>query len=118
MDNYRTMEEERRIFHTFMGVHAHKAPLRDERCAHLMFRSAASSTILDPLITLTRDEILQELDSSSELVRWLLNQVSTYDPSCQRVVGLVFDTKTVLSEVLRDPRPPVPAGDAPLLRQS
>ena len=105
------MEAERKIFHSFLAMHAHKASTTKEPIAHLQFCDAtygsadAGSTATiphgAPLIALTRDQVMIELDASSDLVRWLLQQMNTYDPTTQRIVGLVFDRRTVLSEVLR-----------------
>ena len=99
------MEQERRAFHTFLALHAKKARPTEEPVVHLAFRGADGSmpASADALVTLTREEVLEELDGNAELVRWLLTQMSTYDCRRQTIVGLVFDKCTVLSEVLRDP---------------
>jgi hypothetical protein len=55
------------------------------------------------LVRFTKENVLSEMDKESDLVKWLLEQMCTYDCTCQRIVGLVFDKKTVLSEVLRCP---------------
>ena len=54
------------------------------------------------LIAFTRDDIVEALDAnSSQLVRGLLEQMRTYDCTRERIVGLIFDKQTVLSDVLR-----------------
>ena len=53
-----------------------------------------------PLVAFTRENVVEEFDVESELVRWLLNQMSTYEPTRQCIVGLVFDNSTVVSDVL------------------
>ena len=97
------MEEQRRRFRGFLELHAHKAVTTEEPVAHLQF--ASDTMALDaPLLQLTREDVLEALDpEGSELVRWLLEQMRTYDCTRERIVGLVFDEKTVLSEVLRTP---------------
>lgn len=70
---------------------------------HIMF---SADNINGPLYRLTRDDVIQEcsdgrLNKDSELVRWLLNQMTTYDCRTQRILALKFDNSTVLSEVLR-----------------
>lgn len=96
------MERERKLFQTFLALHAQKARPTEEPVAHLQWHS--DTLPLDaPLWRLTRDEILEALDPSSELVRWLLEQLRTYECTRQCVVGLVFDKQTVLSDVLRAP---------------
>lgn len=100
------MDEYRRKFHTFLGLHSSQVPLSTpEPIAYLGF--AYDGTVpgpSSPLVALTMDDVCEELDTTSELVRWLLEQLRTYDCSCQRVIGLVFDRSTVLSEVLRVPK--------------
>ena len=94
------MERERKLFHTFLSMHAHKAMPTDEPIAHVQFHSETLSPT-DPLLAMTRDDVLEALDAdSSELVRWLLEQMRTYDCTRQRIVALIFDERTVLSEVL------------------
>ena len=91
------MEEQRRAFRVFLTLNAHKATTTEEPCAHLQWQSGSTMYALD------RDDVLEALDPNAELVRWLLEQMRTYDCTKQRIVGLVFDRQTVLSEVLRCP---------------
>ena len=97
------MEARRKEFQTFLALHAHKAVPTETPVAHLLWHSP--NMALDaPLVQLTREDVLEALDpENSELVRWLLEQLRTYDCTRQRIVGLVFDERTVLSEVLRMP---------------
>ena len=97
------MEEKRRIFSTFLALNASRATATDEPMVHVMF---SADNINGPLYRLTRDDVIQEcsdgrLNKDSELVRWLLNQMTTYDCRTQRILALKFDNSTVLSEVLR-----------------
>lgn len=96
------MDEQRRTFHAFLAMHAHKATATEEPRAHLAFVDKSGSVPHDAyLLSLDRDDVVEALDTQSELVRWLLEQMRTYDCYTQRIVGLVFDKRTVLSEVLR-----------------
>lgn len=97
------MERERGLYHTFMALHAHKARPTEEPVAHLQWHRGDCMPLDAPLWRLTRDEVVDALDPSSELVRWLLEQMRTYDCTQQCIVGLVFDARTVLSDVLRSP---------------
>jgi hypothetical protein len=70
---------------------------------HIMF---SPDNINGTLYRLTRDDVINEctagrLNKDSHLVRWLLNQMTTYDCRRQRILALKFDESTVLSEVLR-----------------
>jgi succinate dehydrogenase flavin-adding protein (antitoxin of CptAB toxin-antitoxin module) len=56
---------------------------------------------MQPLISMSVENLLEELDKDAELVRWLLNQMTTYDCRKQKLVALIFDRQTVISDVLR-----------------
>lgn len=97
------MEEQRRVFSAFLVLNAPRATATEEPVVHMMF---SPDNLHGPIYRLTRDDVLQEcdegrLDRDSELVRWLLNQMTTYDCRRQRILALRFDRSTVLSEVLR-----------------
>lgn len=99
------MERERQLFATFLSMHAHKATVTEEPVAHLQFYAETMPPDL-ALFALTRDDVADairsgRLDGESELVRWLMEQLRTYDCRCERIVGLVFSKSVVLSEVLR-----------------
>lgn len=98
----RNMEREQRAFKVFLSVHAHKALPTEEPVAYLQFFSEYIPAD-SPLIKFTRDDILgcEELDQTSELVRFLLHQMNTYDCTTQRIIGLVFNKTIVMSDVLR-----------------
>lgn len=100
------MERERKIFQTFLALHHLKATATEEPVVHLQWHSETLHPGA-PLIRLTRDELLKELDKSSPLVEHLLNQVSTYECTRQCIVALIFDKRTVMSDVFyrTDPCP-------------
>lgn len=96
------MEREQKAFKVFLSLHSSKATPTEEPIAHLQFFDECIPADT-PLIRFTRDDIVScdELDHTSELVRFLLHQMTTYDCRTQRIVGLVFNKTTVLSDVLR-----------------
>jgi hypothetical protein len=95
------MEERRRQYDLFLRLHAHKARSTEEPTAHVCFyRGGDGVPAAASLVAMRREDVLQELDGEAELVRWLLNQMSTYDCRTQAIVALVFDDRTVLSDVL------------------
>ena len=98
----RNMEREQRAFKVFLSIHAHKALPTEEPVAYLQFSSECIPAD-SPLIKFTRDDIIhcEELDHTSELVRFLLHQMNTYDCTTQRILGLVFNKSVVMSDVLR-----------------
>ena len=96
------MERERRLFRGFLSVHERKAVPTDEPVAYLQFYNECMP-VHTPLIKFTKEDVMKELDCDAELVRFLLHQLSTYDCTTQRIVGLIFDKRTVLSDVLLMP---------------
>ena len=91
----------------FLGIHAKKATKTEEPVAHLQFYKECIPSDA-PLIRFTREDIIEcdELDQESELVRWLLKQMTTYDCRTQKIVGLVFSRTIILSDVLRETTDP------------
>ena len=87
-----------------MALHARKAPCTREPVAHVHFyRGAAAHD--EPLVAMTIDDVRDALDATAELPSWLLRQLHTYDCERERVVALIFDRRTVLSDVMRaEPR--------------
>lgn len=99
------MDHQRRTFETFLTLNSARAVPTEEPTVYMMF---SPDSLNGPLVALTRDDVLQEcdegrLDTDSELVRWMLNQMNTYECTRQRILALRFDNSTVLSEVLRCP---------------
>ena len=97
-----TEEERRRIYSVFLRLHSHKATPTQEPVAHLLFYDTDCLSPCARLVRFTREDVCEELDKESPLVRWLLKQMTEYDCYTQRIVGLVFDKDTVSSDVLRD----------------
>lgn len=95
------MDEKRRAYSAFMTLRASGVKPTEEPIAHLQFYDEKTSSHMSgPLVAFTRENVVEEFNVDSELVRWLLNQMSTYEPTRQCIVGLVFDTSTILSDVL------------------
>ena len=95
------MDEKRRIYGSLMSLHARKANVTPTPTAHILFYDPSSSSVHSPLVSMTAQDVMDELDRDAELVRWLLHQMSTYDCATQAIVGVVFDKQTVLSDVVR-----------------
>ena len=95
------MEEKRRSFKTFLSLHWHKGRASDEPVVYAQYHHPKGVPYDTPLLCMDEEDILQELDTSSELVRWLLHQLRTYDCTREYIVALIFDRETVLSDVLR-----------------
>lgn len=93
------MEWQRRCFDTFVQLHASKASTTSSPLVHAQFHSETMHPDV-PLLLMTKEDVLEELDVESPLVRWLLKQLTTYDCTHQKLVVLIFDPQTVLSDVL------------------
>ena len=103
------MEERRRVYGAFMSMRATSVTEpSDTPVVYLQFYDASptSTHMTAPLVAFAREDVLNEFDGDAELVRWLLHQLSTYEPTCQCVVGLVFNRRTILSDVLVAARRP------------
>ena len=95
------MDEKRRAYSAFMTLRSSGVKSTEEPIAHLQFYDEKTSSHMSgPLVAFTRENVVEEFNVDSELVRWLLNQMSTYEPTRPCIVGLVFDTSTILSDVL------------------
>ena len=102
------MDEHRRIYDSFLRTQRVQGlPRVREPTAFLHFYKGALPTPDEALIAVTMHDIQTSprFDKESELTRWLLRQLSTYDYDRQAVVGMVFDPKIILSDVLQVPRP-------------
>jgi hypothetical protein len=91
------LEAERKEYEGFLARNHRKASVTEEPIVHVHFRGTAEGS----LVQMRVDDVCAEFDAESELVRWTLEQMRTYDPRTQRIVALAFDRRTILSDVLR-----------------
>lgn len=80
-------------------MNSKKATATDRPLAHMQFHTNHMDPNA-PLLQMDKDDILEALDTESSPVRWLLKQLTTYDCTKQKIVGIIFDRRTVISEVL------------------
>ena len=76
--------------------------------AHMHFFSPTCPLSHDaPLLLMDKEDLIDgtdpPLDREAPLVQALLHQLRTYDCDTQRIVGLIFDRRTVFSHVLEMP---------------
>lgn len=96
------MEEYRKTFRNFLALHALKGGATNTPSVHVAFHTAGGPcNPAAPLLLMTEEELPDVVDFDCELVRWLLHQLRTYDCRTQKIIALVFDRKTVMSDVLR-----------------
>lgn len=74
--------------------------LPDERVVHMAFLDEGVPPEAAVLNLMTREDVLGRFDADSELVRWLLHQMTTYTPESQAIIACSFDRKRVLSDVV------------------
>lgn len=95
------MEAERAVHRRFLGARcAAVRRLPDERVVHMAFLDEGVPPEAAVLNLMTREQVLERFDAESELVRWLLRQLATYDPETQAVLACSFDRTRVLSDVV------------------
>lgn len=100
------MEEKTKIYKLFLLHHARRARPEPDRAVYACFYNPKCAMHEQTLVVMRQDDLVDALNVESELVRWLCKQFNTYDTKTQRILALIFDRDTVLSDVLR-----VEAGD-------
>ena len=93
------MNDERRTFDLFVKMHGNKATATSSPTAHVHFFDGTGIPADCPLVQMTREDVLQELDKESRPVQWLLKQMTTYECERQKLLCLVFDRSRVVSDV-------------------
>ena len=83
-----------------MQLHAPKAQLHKERCVFLTQYMTSGISIDTVLERYTLDQITRMFEIN-QLTRWLINQVQTYDPDKEVIIGLIFSKSNVLAHVVR-----------------
>ncbi len=94
-------DHHRRSFDAFLRENANKVHRSNERVCYMQFAADAKDPSA-PLLAMRMEDVLGRLDTASRLVQGLLHQLSTYDCDRQFILGLIFDERTVMSEVLWD----------------
>ena len=97
------MEAEQTALHSFVRLHGTrlKGVRTHNRVAHLVPFSPSGILLHAPLQPYTVERIVAELDAESLPIRWLIQQVQTYDVDTQNVLGLVFDRQSALAHVVQ-----------------
>jgi hypothetical protein len=67
----------------------------------MRFYADGNMEIREPLVAMTIDDVKDAFDLESRLVQCLLQQMTTYDSSQEKILALAFDRHTVLSVVMR-----------------
>ena len=94
------MEREQKALNAFLKLHGHKAQIRDERCVHLT-EYAETMPLNISLTQFSPENVISFFNMQMRPSQWLMQQVSTYDTSKERVVGLIFSKDVVLAQVIQ-----------------
>ena len=95
-------DAKRKEFMSFLSTQASKCkPTGGERRAYLyLVKEQGPYGPRSSLLSLSAEDVVEVMDKEEPLPRELLRQLHTYDPFEQKIIGMVWDEKTVLSEVL------------------
>lgn len=99
-------DEYLRALDGFVQLHASKLASdasSGERCAYLVpYRATGIPLEIDVHeFRCTREHVLRTFDTSTAPIRWLLQQIASYDQTNSHVIGLVFDNRTAFAHVVR-----------------
>ena len=103
------MEKEQHELLSFVKLHANKARITKDRCAHLVEFKNGRIPIDCTLTTMTHDDILLYFSDKDKnkspldkpLVRWLMQQIATYDNDKEVIMGIIFSEEIVLAHVVK-----------------
>lgn len=97
------MEREQRALESYVKLHGHKLKgvVRSEPTAFLVPYTERGVWLDATMTAYGVEQVKREFDTEDATVRFLLHQMHTYDPSSCNILGLIFDTKTVLAHVVQ-----------------
>ena len=97
------MDFEQRELKGFIDLHGFKARHHptNQRVAHLYEYSSRGIPLNATLMQYTLEDVTSAFYTDSVLVRWLIQQIQTYDTTTEHIVGLIFDKSMVLAQVIR-----------------
>lgn len=97
------METEQRALTSFVRLHGSrlKHEKTKERVAYMVSFSETGIPLDVPLEPKTVEELCSILDTESIPVRWLIQQVQTYDQDSTNVLGIIFSRTSVLAHAIK-----------------
>jgi hypothetical protein len=93
------MEEEQHALNAFVQLHAPKAELHKERCVFLSNHHSSGMQLDTVLTRYTLQQVIDYFDRNT-LTMWLINQIQTYNPDKEVIIGLIFTQSSVLAHVV------------------
>jgi hypothetical protein len=96
------MEKEQSALISFINMHAHKAViLKDTRCVQITKYRESGIPLDVTLKKWSMQYIVNNYDVEDKLTQWVLNQLNTYNPNKEIVIGLEFENKKLLTHVIK-----------------
>jgi hypothetical protein len=96
-------DDEMKFLSSFMAVHAHKADVTGNRCVYLQVADPKHLHPETPLLRFDRDDLTttpELLDPHAPCVRQLIHTLNTYNCTCTRIIGIIFNQSNVRFHVL------------------
>lgn len=85
------MQKEQEALKNFINLHAHKATIcKHEKCVYLTNYRESGIPLNEVLSKLKEEDIIQKYDLNHKLTQWVMNQLNTYDPQKEVIIGLDF----------------------------
>lgn len=87
----------------FVRLHAHKLPAAPdaEPLVHLVPWSNKGIPLASTLVAYTTDEIKSRFNTDSPTIRWLMNQLMTYQRHESHILGFILNKDNILAHVVR-----------------
>jgi hypothetical protein len=95
------MEQEQDALKHFINLHCNKVALSKERCLHYTDFKESGVSLNVKLETMDQEEFRSKMDMTNPLNQWVMNQMTTFDPDHEILIGLRFRHSFVLSHVVR-----------------
>lgn len=85
------MQKEQQALINFINLHAHKASIsKNEKCVYLTKYRESGIPLNVTLDKLKEEDIIKNYDLNHRLTQWVLEQLKTYDPHKEIIIGLDF----------------------------
>ena len=98
------MQDEQVALDAFVQVHASKLPTSrpsDEPVAYLVQHDSSGVSLDTPLTAYSVEDITSNFNVQNATIRWLLQQMQTYDKYTSCVLGLIFSKHVILAHVVQ-----------------
>ena len=86
---------------SFVNVHARKVEVSNDRCVYLAEYNENGVNVDVVLKQYTIEQIISNFDTNDQLIRWLIQQIQTYNVKKEIVLGLIFSKSEILAHVIR-----------------